>query len=85
MSFNVEIEQDEEERKSLQIVISARPTLFDVNDVLAVVNRTLEDQIPVSSEIVDPEEEIDPETLITVPSENDRTPEVTVFRVLTRP
>lgn len=72
-------------RKDLQIVISARPTLFDVNDVLAVVNRTLEDQIPVSSEIVDPEEEIDPETLITVPSEKERTPEVTVLRVLTRP
>lgn len=50
-----------------------------------MVNRTLDDQIPFPRETVEPLVEIDPVTLTTVPSENERTPEVTVLKVLGRP
>lgn len=50
-----------------------------------MVKRTLEAWIPAPSETVEPADEIDPETLMTVPSENERTPDVTALSVLTRP
>lgn len=67
------------------MAISDNPTLVEVNDVPAVVNLTLDAQIPAPSETVEPLEEIAPVTLTTVPSENDNTPDVTWFNVLTLP
>lgn len=70
---------------ALKICNSLKPTLFEEREVPAVVNRTLDDQIPFPRETVEPLVEIDPVTLTTVPSENERTPEVTVLKVLGRP
>ena len=69
----------------LQAWISDRPTDFEVPEVPRVVKRTVDAHSPSPSETIEPFDEIVLLTMSTVPSEKERTPDVTTLLVSARP